>query len=165
MIELVNFSDKHRKGLVRVLNQQEVTKWILMPPVPYFFEDADSYIGKCRENLKNDDEFNFAIELKGKYIGGAVLRRDSNEKNIAVTGYSLGKEYWGKGYGTLTLKKIIGFGFNELNLKMIIAFIFEDNIASEKLLLKCGFKHRPDIIKQIKKGTNTHNLKYFSLEA
>lgn len=165
MIELVNFSEKHRDGLVRVLNQQEVIKWIIMPPVPYFYEDADSYIGKCRENLKSDYEFNFAIELNGKYIGGAVLRRIQDDKNNAITGYSIGKEYWGKGYGTEALKKIVRFGFDKLKLQKIIAYIFTGNIASEKILLKCGFKHNAEIIKQVKKGTATYNLKYFSIEA
>lgn len=164
MIELVNFSDKHRDGLVNVLNQQEVIKWILMPPVPYFYEDADSYIGRCRENLKSDDEYNFAIELEGKYIGGAVLRRIQEERNNAITGYSTGKEYWGKGYGTEALKKIIRFGFEKMKLQKITAFIFEGNIASEKILLKCGFIHDSFISKQVKKGKVTHNLKYFSIE-
>jgi len=165
LIELVRYSDKHITELVRILNQSEVIKWILMPPVPYLIEDAESYLGKCRNNLNSDIEYNFAVELNSKYIGGSVLRRTGDDMNCAFVGYHIGKEYWGKGYGALALRKLVKFGFEIMKLKKIKAFIFEDNIVSEKLLIKCGFIYNAEIKNKVYKGKTVYNLKYFSLEA
>jgi len=76
-------------------------------------------------------------------------------------GYWLGEEYRGNGYASEALNKILDFGFNKLNLQRIHAHVFEENIASEKLLLKCGFEFEGLLKKYHIKGTDIINSKFF----
>jgi ribosomal-protein-alanine N-acetyltransferase len=47
-------------------------------------------------------------------------------------------EYWGQGYGTEAVKKLLEYAFSILGLGMVTAYSHPDNIASERLALKLG---------------------------
>ncbi|HMQ67660.1 MAG TPA: GNAT family N-acetyltransferase [Ignavibacteria bacterium] len=160
MIELVKISDKHMDSLVKLLNNENVSKWLLHVPFPYSHEDAEKFIEKCRDN--NTDHL-FAIEKDGMHVGGIGIHIKGEHK--AEIGYWLGEEYWRKGYLTVALNKVIDLALNDLNLKRIYAGTFENNIASEKLLLKCGFEYEGTLRKNLKKGGVYFNEKIFSIIA
>lgn len=52
----------------------------------------------------------------------------------------MGKSYWGKGLTTEAVKLMLKFAFEKLKLHRIYANLFEKNIASRRVLEKCGFK-------------------------
>jgi RimJ/RimL family protein N-acetyltransferase len=58
----------------------------------------------------------------------------------AEIGLFLDSNYWGKGYGSKILKKIIQFSFFDLGLHRLEAHIFPQNEASIRLFEKFGFK-------------------------
>ena len=64
-----------------------------------------------------------------------------NEKQIseAEIGYMLLPEYWGKGYGTETAKKIIEIA-NQLEIMVLKAIIDPENLPSKKILSNLGFE-------------------------
>ena len=69
----------------------------------------------------------------------------------------------GAGYiGSVLVRQLLNKGFNELNFTRIQAHIFEGNIASEKLLLKCGFEYEGLLKKCHKKGEVYFNSKLFA---
>lgn len=55
-------------------------------------------------------------------------------------GYRMLPEYWGQGLGTEAVKACLNYAREELGLTRIIGEVAEENIASNKLLLKLGFK-------------------------
>ena len=55
-------------------------------------------------------------------------------------GYRFYKTHWSKGYATESTKAAIYYGFNTLNLKTIYAHAHIENIASLKVLEKCGLQ-------------------------
>ena len=55
-------------------------------------------------------------------------------------GYALSPEFWGKGYMTEALNKMIDFAFNDLKLHSIEANVNPNNNSSIKLLKRCGFR-------------------------
>ncbi|AJA46195.1 ribosomal-protein-alanine acetyltransferase [Clostridium pasteurianum DSM 525 = ATCC 6013] len=57
-----------------------------------------------------------------------------------IVGYSIDKEYQGKGYMKEALGKIIEYAFNEMNLHRLEASTLIDNKRSQFLLKSCGFK-------------------------
>lgn len=71
------------------------------------------------------------------YIGYWNLIRENVRAEI---GYALKPEYWGKGYMSEALLKVIEFGFNEFKLHSIIGNVNPQNKRSIKLLEKYGFK-------------------------
>jgi len=160
MISLEKITDKHRDSLERLLNNENVSKWLLHVPFPYSLSDADEFIEKCKSNKA---DHLFAIEKDGVHTGGIGIHIKGEHK--AEIGYWIGEEYWGKGIATEALKKIIAIALNDLKLKRIYAGTFEDNIASEKLLLKCGFEYEGTLRKSLKKDDVYYNEKIFSIIA
>lgn len=53
-------------------------------------------------------------------------------------GYFLNKKYWNNGYITEGTQRIIDFGFGELEMHRISAGCIAENVASEKVMKKCG---------------------------
>jgi RimJ/RimL family protein N-acetyltransferase len=52
-----------------------------------------------------------------------------------LVGYWLGKEFWGQGLATQALRELI----DELDTRPLYAYVAETNIASIRVLEKCGF--------------------------
>ena len=77
-----------------------------------------------------------SFEVVG-YIGYWKLIRENVRAEI---GYALKPEYWGKGYMSEALLKVIEFGFNEFKLHSIMGNVNPQNKRSIKLLEKYGFK-------------------------
>lgn len=75
-----------------------------------------------------------------KLIGTAGFESYSGPHKTASIGYAIGVEYWNKGYTTEAVKKIITFGFKVLKLNRIEAVCDVNNIASARVMEKCGMK-------------------------
>ena len=49
------------------------------------------------------------------------------------------KSYWNKGYGSKLINLLCIYAKKKLRVKKIVAFTFENNLASQKALLKNNF--------------------------
>lgn len=117
-------------------SDDEVTKYLLW----------DSY------KSKNDAEHFFvnvianhswfkAICLDQKVIGSITLDKGKGAYCCkAELGYVIARRHWGHGFATLAVKEALKTGFQDLSIQRIEAFVDPDNLASQKVLEKCGFK-------------------------
>jgi RimJ/RimL family protein N-acetyltransferase len=82
-----------------------------------------------------------AVELaaSGETIGTAGLQHLEGGAEIEV-GYRFLKEHWGHGYATESAQASIDFAFDELGLERIVAVALERNLASRRVLEKCGLR-------------------------
>ncbi|HRB37696.1 MAG TPA: GNAT family protein, partial [Bacteroidia bacterium] len=82
----------------------------------------------------------FAIDLDGEAIGAIGLhpQTDIFLKN-AELGYWLAEKYWGKGFVSIAIKKIVEYGFSSFEIDRIFARPFGSNKASQRVLEKTGF--------------------------
>src|SRR4029078_3501333 len=106
-----------------LLNNENVEKWLLQIPSPYSYEDADFWLNKIKEGMDSQEIFGFAIENDGVNCGGIGLHKKYDHS--AEVGYWIGEDYWGKGFATEALNKILYKAFNELNFVRIFAHVFE----------------------------------------
>jgi RimJ/RimL family protein N-acetyltransferase len=60
------------------------------------------------------------------------------ETNEIEVGYLLNRIFWGHGYATESALASLEFGFQHLNLDQIIALVHPENIASIRVIEKCG---------------------------
>ncbi len=67
-------------------------------------------------------------------------RRDSSE-SIRMIGYALGKPWWGKGYMTEAVQRVLSHLFEERGLKLVTVYHFADNLRSQRVIEKCGFRY------------------------
>ena len=95
---------------------------------------------------------NFAIEVKGKAVGGIgiLLKDDIYKKNVEI-GYWLGEEYWGQGIISSAITEIVDYTFRNFDVFRIYAGVFEYNLASMRVLEKAGFHKETIQIKSLLK--------------
>ena len=77
------------------------------------------------------------LAASGETIGAAGLQTLEGGPEIEV-GYRFLKSYWGRGYATESARASIAYGFDELGLDRIVAVALAENIASRRVLEKCG---------------------------
>ncbi len=78
----------------------------------------------------------------GDVIGDCGLFPLENKGPEVELGYDFRRDCWGKGYATEAARACLDYGFNELKLDYIIAVVFPENIASRRVLEKCGMTQR-----------------------
>lgn len=119
-------------------------------PYPYKLHHAQEFIQKTRDNQRKKTGYELGIELKEtKEVVGmmSLMNVDKNNKNAEI-GYWLGKPYWKQHLATEAMELLRRFGFERLKLEKIYAKVDHPNIASQKLLLKNGFKLEGTLRKQ-----------------
>ena len=76
----------------------------------------------------------------GEIIGSAGLQPLDNTGEIEV-GYSMIKEFWGKGIGTEAARAWLDHGFRNAGLDRIVAVAHTGNWASRHIMEKLGMKY------------------------
>ena len=71
-------------------------------------------------------------------LGRVMLRPLRGTEHVAV-GYRLTPSRWGKGYATEATRAALDYGFNVAHLDEITATALEENVASHRVLTRCGF--------------------------
>lgn len=89
---------------------------------------------------KPSKSFHFGIELNEihKIIGEAWIYLIENDR-MAKIAIRFGRAYHGKGYATEAIKAMVCFCFESTELQRIWTDVDVNNIASCKVLEKCGF--------------------------
>lgn len=108
----------------------------------YSFPVARHQQIKWIEGLSGEKSvFRAIIDVNGTAIGTIILsdidmRNGSAEIHIKLANAA----ERGKGYGTDAVSALVLYAFNTLRLNCVYCRINEDNIASQKMFEKCGFK-------------------------
>lgn len=77
-----------------------------------------------------------------KVIGSIGLHEDCKREDIEakMVGYVLSEDYWGKGVMSEAVKRFIKYAFEEEKLKVLSVYHYPFNLASKRVIEKCGFK-------------------------
>lgn len=100
----------------------------------------------------NRTRFVFAIiEKESDQLIGSIEFNIRDEINqIGEIGYIIHPNYWGMGFASEAAKEVISFGFKNFKLHRLFATCDVRNIASAKVLEKCGLnlegKMREDLL-------------------
>ncbi|MGI6207347.1 MAG: GNAT family N-acetyltransferase [Anaerolineae bacterium] len=76
----------------------------------------------------------------GKLIGTCGFVAMVPEHGRAELGYAMGRPYWGQGYMTEAARAVIAYAFSNLDLNRIEAMCDCENVASARVLEKCGMR-------------------------
>lgn len=137
------FEKKDGKALYKYHRQPQLMKWI--PNESY--EDLDEtleaieFYSDCVN--KNKLPFVLAIELKenGKMIGDTGINEVDGKVGELEVGYSICEEYMGNGYATEAVRAITEFVKEHFNMKIVYGRVMSGNIASVRVMEKCGYKY------------------------
>lgn len=82
----------------------------------------------------------FAIRDTNDLLIGCVAFSDLIDGHSASLAYWLGKPFWGRGIMTAAVGVACQFAIDRWNLVRISAPVFDGNVASARVLEKCGFE-------------------------
>jgi [ribosomal protein S5]-alanine N-acetyltransferase len=102
-------------------------------------------------NKPKRERYFFALILKEskEYMGeiGFELTQHKTGLNAAHFGYFIMKRFWGQGFTSEAANTVVKFAFDQIQLDLLTTGCFKDNVASEKIMIKCGFKKVAEHIK------------------
>ena len=116
------------------LSDYDVARMLARVPHPYSEEDAEDFLAR-----EPGGEHVFAIERKadGFFLGTIGF----NPAEDYEFGYWLGKPFWGLGYATEALHRLVRHVFESMGAQSVHAGFFADNPASGNVLVKLGARH------------------------
>ena len=128
--------------IVTFAGDYDVAKMTLNIPHPYPPDEAMPFIKRSYKTWEEGTAYSFAIVLGTTDIFmGVIGLRPHMQHRRADVGYWIGKSFWGHGYMTEALERIIQFGFEDLDLNRIDAGYRVDNSASGRVMEKAGMEY------------------------
>jgi [ribosomal protein S5]-alanine N-acetyltransferase len=159
-IKLREFRKTDAQRLVALANNEKIARNLRDGfPHPYTLKHAEEFIEKF---IGLDPPTFFAIEYKGEYVGNISLMKGNDVyRKSAEIGYFIGEAYWNKGIASAAVSLITEYGFKNLDIIRIHTGVYELNIASQRVLEKCGFAREGVFQKSIfKQGKFLNEVRY-----
>ena len=82
--------------------------------------------------------YEFAVLFNGRHIGAVCVYFD--DEGSGEVGWIIDKDYWGRGFATEAAGGMIQYFRSELGVRRFIAHCDSENIASQRVMTKLGFK-------------------------
>ena len=103
----------------------------------------DEAINILREYVNGDKRWAIELNENKKVIGIIRLYPDPNHGTLCAKyiNYILSEAYWGNGYMSEAVRRMIKYSFEELCVDLLTAFHYPDNKKSKRVLERCGFRY------------------------
>ncbi len=123
----------------RLGSSEDVTKYMLFSPHKDLSE-SEASIEKTLQRYESGKCYRFCIALRDsdELIGMIEPLRFDEENSSCSFAYMLGKEFWGKGYGTEALQAVFAFLFETMEMDRVEADHMAPNAASGAVMQKAG---------------------------
>jgi RimJ/RimL family protein N-acetyltransferase len=95
--------------------------------------DRDAFMAHWAKIMTRDTNILKTILFDGQVAGNIVSWEQDGRREV---GYWLGREYWGKGIATKALSEFL----RQVRTRPLYAHVAKHNIASRRVLEKCGFR-------------------------
>lgn len=82
----------------------------------------------------------------GTFLGWFHLRPDRMDPDEQELGYRLARAAWGRGFATEGARAVVSHGFNALGTDKISARTLSRNLASQRVMRKCGLAFEKDFV-------------------
>lgn len=134
--------DDARHYFERLGSSEEVTKYMLFRRHEDI-SDAVASIDKNLQRYESGRNYRWVIADREKdELMGVIDLLDIREEESACTfAYMLGREFWGRGYGTEALEAVFAFAFDKMEMERIEADHFRENAASGAVMRKAGMEY------------------------
>lgn len=122
----------------KMINDIRISRFVAGRTI-YTRKEEEDFISS---ELKNRNAVHLTIlDKNGQRVGKISFWIADNRKNgTAEVGYWIAPEYWGKGYATEALHLVCEIAFVRYNLRRLYARVRANNVGSQRVLEKNGFK-------------------------
>lgn len=155
----------------------EVARYVHHWSSPYPLSEAESLISRTAwtgRPLSAGDVAASAIELAerpGALIGDCFVMMFPDDARQASLGYTLARPFWGRGYATEAARGVLdalftGTAFVEAPLHRVIALCDSENVASQRVLERLGFRREAHFVESaFLKGRWISDVQYAMLRS
>lgn len=123
--------------MAALANNIDVARMLSRMPHPYTQENARAFVEKVATPGFSGCVYACTLAENGAFMGCAGLEDLGRGPEI---GYWLGEPWWGKGYATEMVEAIVDLAFRVTDLDALFAGTRAANMASRRVLGKCGFR-------------------------
>jgi len=125
-----------------------VLREVVEPDLPVFYEyerdpeaaamavfpsrDRDAFMAHWAKTLANDSCLTRTVVCDGEVAGNIGCWEADGRRFV---GYWIGREFWGRGLATHALSELLGV----VDARPLYAHVVKSNVASIRVLEKCGF--------------------------
>jgi [ribosomal protein S5]-alanine N-acetyltransferase len=165
-LHLSEFRSSDKDALVEYLNDRDIYDRTLRIPFPYTHDAADEWLVLASKIAEQQGRpIHWAVrDASAALIGGCGFDDiQIGQSHRGEIGYWLAKPFWGRGIMTAVVQRICAHGFEEFGLVKITAHVFPRNLASARVLEKCGFKEEGYLRKHYVKDGSFIDARSFAL--
>lgn len=161
-LELRAITADDAPAMMTLFSDPQVLRFLNNPPTDTL-EKALGFIHWLNDQYQNHAGVNWAISLNGDLIGMCGTYHWERENRSVEIGYHVLPSHWGKGYATEATHAMLRWCFDSLNVHRIQADCTDGNLASERVLLKCGFRVEGLFRESCWEHERFVDIKYFGL--
>src|ERR1700730_9662166 len=157
MIALRELVPSDLDRLVSLANNEDVSLYLMYTfPYPYTKADGEWWINIGSKQLGATAR---VIEYRGEFSGLVGITSQSGCRDD-LWGISFWEctAYWRKRLSTSALRQMTDYGFANLQLRKLYAPVLAPNVASMRVLAKCGYELEGVLKSEVKK-----NGRYFDI--
>lgn len=124
------------------VSDEKVPMYCTWKPCKTFEEAYELLSSWYRGYERHPEKSMWMIVEKSSNKGIGIIRVTNiwSEDNKCEIGYSMGSEWWGKGYMTEAVREVVNYLTNEIGFNIIVADgVSITNIGSKRVLEKNGF--------------------------
>lgn len=143
------------------INQSEFLYYANKQPMS--IEDIEGYLLHTTQKYSEGDYFNWVITQKedGKIVGAINLKPSSDDS--LLFSYAIDNRYTGRGYMTEALAVVRDYALEKLKVSAFVGGCVTKNIASKKVMEKCGLKYQKTIKNHKELADGLQDMDYYSL--
>ena len=108
-------------------------------PHPYPPGGARQFIEHQAGERAEGRAYVFVIKDRDEVVGVCGIHDIANGEAREL-GYWIGQPFWGKGYASFGVKRVLQFAFQNLQLTRVGSAALESNVVSRRVLAKSGFR-------------------------
>jgi RimJ/RimL family protein N-acetyltransferase len=108
-------------------------------PHPYTIKDAENFVTRVATGAMGKCVYAITTADTKQFIGACGLEAHDTGRGLEL-GYWIGEPYWNRGFATEAAQTLIDFGFRHFDVDFIDARCRVMNIASRRVIQKCGFQ-------------------------
>lgn len=135
----MNYGDAD--AIMALFGSPEVLRFLNQPPTDTL-EKSLKLIDWLNELFEKKQSVQWGIILcdNDQFIGTCGYYGWNRENRHVDIGYHIVPSHWGRGYATEACLAVVNWCFENLNVHRVQADCTDGHFASERVLLKCGFK-------------------------
>lgn len=135
-------------------SNRDIADTMISVPHPYPEDEAQRFVEMQQDLMQKCKSLTFAIidrEEGGRFAGIVSIRDVEEEHAVAELSFWVATEGQGKGYMSEALPGVLDLAFGHLGLNRIYAYHMARNIASARVLEKCGLMQEGFLRQRVKK--------------